>query len=541
MKDAMRALIVSPKFANRFGAFYHFPIGLAYVAGALRAAGCDVACLNTNHSDLPPGEQLAAALREHDPRLVLSGGLSPNVGAVRECFDVARAFNPDIVTVAGGGLVSSVPEAAMRALGADIGVIGEGEVTSVALVEALSAGKDPTGVAGLILRDGGGALRRTRARPAIADLDAVAFPDLAAFDVETYLDLQLANNTFSTFPTDTPRSVPLVASRSCPYRCSFCYHPLGDKYRQRSIANILEEVDALQAAFAINGLTVYDELFARKNNLERVAAFCAGMKERGIFWRVSLRVDCITDKLLAMLKDSGCYYIGYGIESASDDVLQSMGKNITVAQIERAMQATVAHGIGIQGNFIFGDAREDEETVRRTLDWWEKHLSYQLHLVMIDVYPGTKLYTIALERGLITDEVAYLEKGDYRVNTTRIDDATYSSLEERIHRLQQQRLLFPGEVLATAALGTDRYGRELFSLDAKCPHCGHVNSYGRLSRHEFTNYSVQPQYHKLACRACRQRFDVPAPDFSLQRSPLRPDGPPAPGRPSPDTARDGRN
>ena len=506
---SMRILIIAPRLASQAGSFYHFPIGLAYVSGALKAAGYDVACLNPNHSDIPLNEQVATALKRHQPQIVMSGGLSPNAKMVAGFLAEAKTYDPAIITIAGGGLVSSAPEPAMLAIGADIGVIGEGEITIVELVKALSEDKPLSSVRGLIFRNECGSLERTNPQPYIMDLDTVPFPDLAGFEVEPYLNLQLANNTFSTFPTDVPRSLPLVASRSCPYQCSFCYHPLGNKYRQRSIANIMDEVDRLQKNFGINGLTVYDELFAHKNNLDRVAEFCAGMKDRGIYWRVSLRVDCITEELLAMLRDSGCYYIGYGIESASNEVLKSMGKHITVQQIERALKATAEHGIGIQGNLIFGDSREDEKTVQRTLDWWENHLSYQLHLVMVDVYPGTKLYRIALERGQITDEVDYLKKGDYRVNTTRINDGGYAGLEARIHAMQQEKLIIPGEVLKSEAIGPDTMGRELFTIDAKCPHCGNKNHYGRISRHEFTNYSIQPEMHKLSCRSCYQRFDVP--------------------------------
>lgn len=505
----MRILLVSPKLTNRAGSFYHFPIGLAYVSGALKAAGCDVVCLNPNHSDVPPNDQMAAVLREYDPQIVMSGGLSPNVNMIAGFFAEAKAYNPDIIAVAGGGLISSLPEPAMQALGADIGIIGEGEVTSVELVRALGAGKPLGTVDGLVFRDKRGSMERTRPRSYIMDLDSIPFPDLTGFDVDRYLDIQLANNTFSTFPTNEPRCLPLVASRSCPYQCSFCYHPLGNTYRQRSIFNIMAEIDHLQADFGVNGMTIYDELFVKKNHIGRVAEFCAGMKERGLYWRVSLRVDCITDELLAMLKDSGCYYIGYGIESASNEVLKSMGKHTTLNQIERALKATAEHGIGIQGNFIFGDSREDEETVRKTLDWWEKHLHYQLHLVMVDVYPGTKLYTIALERGLITDEEAYLTKADYRVNTTRLNDDTYAELETRIHALQQEKLIIPAEVSNAMSVGMDSLGRELFSMDVTCPHCGNGNHYEKISRHEFTNYSVQPEMHKLSCRSCYQRFDVP--------------------------------
>lgn len=74
--------------------------------------------------------------------------------------------------------------------------------------------------------------------------------------------------------------------------------------------------------------------------------------------------------------------------------------------------------------------------------------------------------------------------------------------------MQQEKLVIPGEVLKAESIGPDKLGRELFSINARCPHCGNETHYGKISRHEFTNYSVQPGLHKLSCRSCYQRYDV---------------------------------
>lgn len=335
------------------------------------------------------------------------------------------------------------------------------------------------------------------------------FPDFAGFDVETYLDWQLPNSTFSTFPTDNPRSLPLVASRSCPFQCSFCYHPLGNHYRQRSLENIFAEIETLQSAYGINGITIYDELFAHHKNRKRVHEFCDFMRGRGIHWQVSLRVDCVDDKLLTEIRKSGCYHICYGLESANNSVLESMGKKITVEQIDRAIQITAENRIGIQGNFIFGDNREDLYTAHETIDWWRKHLQYQIHLVMVETYPGSALYQRALANGIIKDEMDYLAKGKFQINNSRLTKAEYESLQSEIQALQQDLLIIPAKVLEAVVQEVDELQRRLYRFKLCCPHCEAVLDYENICDHEFTNYSIHPHLHKLCCRNCRMRFDIP--------------------------------
>ena len=164
--------------------------------------------------------------------------------------------------------------------------------------------------------------------------------------------------------------------RSCPFNCTFCFHPSGTKYRKRSIDSVFEEIDYLIEHYHIKNIAVTDELFVRK--MEDAKEFCRRITQRGIGYVISLRVDMVNREMLTLLRDSGCLSIGFGLESADNSILASMKKHITVEQIDDAMGLCCELGLNCMGNFIFGDQNETYETAMNTINWWKNHPQYRI-------------------------------------------------------------------------------------------------------------------------------------------------------------------
>lgn len=222
----IKILLVAPRLNYIYGKHYVFPIGLAYVSSSLKQAGYTVKCLNLNNSRESALHDLALAMSDFDPDIVGCGGLSVHFSAIKEIFDTAKLMRPSVFLLSGGGIISSEPELMLNGLGADVGVIGEAEETVVRLMEALMLGTSLYEVRGIVFRSQDGVPVRTPEAPHIKKLDDIPWPDYEGFGFEEFLAAQRTTDDYFYHTDKAPRSLDIVSSRSCPYDCSFCFHPL---------------------------------------------------------------------------------------------------------------------------------------------------------------------------------------------------------------------------------------------------------------------------------------------------------------------------
>lgn len=461
----MNYLIVMPILTEIFDQAYSFPLGIAYVSASLKRTGRNVVTYNLNYKPGTIQENLEKVIREEQIDVIATGGLTAQYWQLERILAAARAVKPDIITWVGGGIITSAPEVAMEALAiADYGMIGEGEATICELAEAAEGKRDPHSVKGLIFRENG-AWVVTEPRPELMDLDALPFPDYEGFSFGELLDKKPTD----IYALNQGRFGMVSFGRSCPFQCTFCFHPSGTTYRKRSIDSVFEEIDYLIERFHIKNIAVTDELFVRR--IEDAREFCRRISQRGIGFVISLRVDMVNREMLTLLRDSGCLSIGFGLESADNSVLASMRKHITVEQIDEAMGLCRELGLNCMGNFIFGDQNETFETAMNTINWWKAHPQYRIALHMIILYPGSELYRVAVERGIITDEVAFLKSGCPITNVSKMSQEEYRSVELMASMLNQGRT----ERLEDAAVAYSGFGKA--ALSARCPSCGERNTW----------------------------------------------------------------
>lgn len=496
----MKFLLVVPKYVN-YGNSYNFPFGIAYISATLKRAGYEVHCLNLNNVETDPVYAVTEAIREKDPDVCGTGAISPLIGAVKVIVDAARAAKPSITNVVGGGLISGALEKAVRILDVDYGIIGEGENTMIDLAGVLERRGDPRKVNGICFLNKDGSFIKTKARDPIRDLDSLPWPDYEGMGVGTMLGFQNVIDEAAFNMMDNPRSLPMIASRSCPYACTFCFHPIGRVYRERSLDNFFEELDFLTGRYNINHLYICDELFTAKK--DRLREFCERIKKYNLYWFCQLHVSLIDEECIDWMADAGCTHAGYGLESASDKVLLSMQKKITREKIEFALKTTYDRKIGIQGNFIFGDSAETIETAGETLDWWSENRKYRISLSYLQVYPGSPIYAQAVKDGLIEEKEGELVQG--AINITNIQGKAHDYFEAKIG-VFRETLIFPAKL--TLFERQDEYNVHRghpYRIGWECPRCGHNNLFSGA----YVDRAYQSQNISLSCRNCRSVFDVP--------------------------------
>lgn len=457
-----------------------FPLGIAYVSAALKAGGFHVVAANLDFPERDADAALRELIAAHDIDVVCTGGLSLDCHKIKEVIDASRAFKPDVITVVGGGIISSDPQTAMGVLQPDIGVIGEGEQTMCELARALDTGASYDDVPGLVYWDSTRALRKTATRKEIEELDRIPFPDYDGFN-------------YGDWVRHFGGAGVLLSDRSCPFRCTFCFHPTGVKYRQRSLDNIFREIEFQVQRYGITNVGLSSELFATTR--QRVVDFCERIRPYGISWSCCLRVADVDADLLRVMKESGCYLVCFGLESADDTVLRSMRKGIKVAQIERALDLSIDAGISTEAsNFIFGDVNETPETVAHTMAFWHRYnLKTHINLSLIQVYPGTHLYEYACEKGIIGDREAFLRDGCPFINVSKLTDDEFHALKSTVAEAR----LHPHVPAATVRL-LDLRDDGICDVAFACRKCG--DEARTTARFWYTNTCV--------CTRCRVKNEV---------------------------------
>lgn len=424
-------LLVVPRYFSTPICGYIMPMGILYVSAALKASGtCNVFTLNLNHCEEDDRTVLERVISECKIDVVGSGGISGQFIEIYPLLRLVKDIDPGIVTIVGGGMITADPVPAMTGFEgyADFGVIGEGEITMPELVTAIGAGSDFSCVKGLIFKDGD-KWHITDRRPDIMDLDSISLPDYVGFDYDRYLS---TNGEVVDGVKFSP--VAIIGGRSCKYNCTFCFHPSGSRYRQRSLDSIFSEIDHLLSNYQVNYIALREELFA--SDEKRVLDFCERAKSYPIVWSIQLRVDSVTKTIVDALKGSNCRYVFLGIESADNRILKSMRKNITIEQVEKALDLTISAGLDTRSTVILGDEFETMESATRTLEWWREHRKYSaIDLGLIIAFPGSTLYKHARRNGKIPDPVQFLKDGCPVINLSEnLSDEEFADIASSVSR-----------------------------------------------------------------------------------------------------------
>jgi radical SAM superfamily enzyme YgiQ (UPF0313 family) len=477
---------------------YYLPSGLAYIISSLKSSGYNVDVLNPNHSEKTTRDAVRDAFFAKDYDITFTGGVSLQFPVIRDIVIYIREMSVCPVVV-GGGIITAQPDIMFDMLQPDIAVIGEGEQTCVEIAGAIANKTPMHEIKGIAFRNADGLLEFTMPRDPIQNLDILPFPDYESMGYHVYLDNQKCSFLYDRF--DHPRPYPILASRSCPFECTFCFHTTGDKYRQRSIYNIMEEVRYAVGKYGINLFFFYDDLFAA--NESRVFEFCKRFKELRkqagyeITFTVELRVDSITAGMLDALKGAGCTEICLGLESYSQDVLGSMRKHITPAQIKTALELITSAGLAPVGNFIFGDTEETLETAKETLDFFKtrQDILHGCRVAFIIPFQGSQIYKDYIESGcdmqFIEDRA---ENGyDYHepINMTGLSDSDFETLKD---------MVFTAHYTQGTYVVPDSAGKD--SVVLTCPFCWKQNEYQNTYPPNLIGLT------NIGCRYCNARFEM---------------------------------
>lgn len=411
------ALIEPPKFissTNHVSTVATPPLGLAYVAASLEAAGHQVAVVDaigaavSTYTPYGPVHlrglthaQVVAAIPADVDAIGVGSMFSCQWVATRELLTGIKQRFPAVPLIVGGEHPTGLTEMTMAQAPVDYVVLGEGEETAVELLGRLEAGATAEGVAGVAYRTDAGIVINPR-RGRIRHIDEIPAPAWHLFDVDAYMQHNQPHGA------SRGRFMPMLATRGCPYECSFCTSP--NMWTQRWIARdpvkLVDEMESYIARYQASDFQFEDlTAIVRK---DWVQAFCQEILKRGlkISWQLpsGTRSEAIDLETCRLMKAAGCHEFAYAPESGSERTLKIIKKRVKLERLYESAQAAMDAGINVGCFFILGFPHETWRDFFHTYAAIARCALYGFSTVNVNAFspqPNTELYRELVDRGAI--------------------------------------------------------------------------------------------------------------------------------------------
>jgi radical SAM superfamily enzyme YgiQ (UPF0313 family) len=409
-------LIRGPQLLDKFvSAGYAVPpVGMAYIAGSLRAAGHDVQVIDSTGEAIDQFEELGrSALRRglSDAEVLRRIGTPDVIGfslmfsqdwpPTRDLIKQVRARHPRAILVGGGEHFTAEPIGALEDSPLDYVIAGEGDIAICDLLERIQKGEPVETVPGLYYR-AGGEIKQSKPTARARDIDKLAWPAWDLFPIETYL----AGG--HGWGVDRGRNMPLNATRGCPYRCTFCSSPTmwTTRWVSRSPRDVVDEIKHYIAKYRATNFDFHDLTAIIKK--EWVIEFCNILIEENlnITWQLptGTRSEALDDEVFPLLWASGCRNITYAPESGSDVILEKIKKKIKRERMVHSMRRAVKAGCSVKANFIFGFPGDRVSDYWQTFGFLGRMALAGVHDISIAPfrpYPGSELFRQLQATGVI--------------------------------------------------------------------------------------------------------------------------------------------
>jgi radical SAM superfamily enzyme YgiQ (UPF0313 family) len=412
----MRILLIDPPFKRFTGITnFYFPIGLAYLAAILRNVGHSVTVFEAdavvkgsdidftneyirlesyrrgiNEDTHKVWGEIKTVLEEFKPELVGITAMTTKFGSVLKTAEIVKKHDSGIPVVCGGPHVTLLPEQTLKSGDIDIVVRGEGEKTFPELINALKDNSCLKGIKGISFKHNGDIFHNPD-QDFIEDLNALPFPERGAL-------MNSRNYTSEDMGM-------IMASRGCPFNCSYCCHPWGKRVRSRSVKNVIEEIRMVKEKYGSRQFEFKDDTFTVNKNW--VKEFCGQLISDSIKinWGCTTRADFLDEELVRLMKKAGCNVIKLGIETGSERILKETKKGVTFEQMKQAAVLLNKYGIFWSGYFMIGLPTETEDDIRKTFEFMKQLNPYYAGLGVYNPFPQTELFEQAAKLGLLHSDI----------------------------------------------------------------------------------------------------------------------------------------
>ncbi len=372
-----------------------YPLGMAMVAAALKDKGHTVKQFDFLFNPEGSTNRVPSAIKDFDPDFI---GISirniDNVDSMAKdsnwCLDAVKELVADIKKIStkpivlGGPAFSIMPDQILTFTKADYGIVGEGEITFVELIDDLIANKATNSI--------------IRAKKKQINNDGFFAP--------------LYEKEFVDFYVDQTGLLNYQTKRGCPHGCNYCSYPIieGKVFRKQSPEFVVKNLIRIQKQFNVDSVFFTDSVFNDKQGHYLQVAEEMLRQKCDLKWSAYFRPDAISDPELKLLKDSGLYAMEIGSDAACDTTLKGINKSFTFDDIVAMNEGCVKQSINCAHFFMFGGPGETNETITEGLEnikLLKKCVVFAFSSIRI--LPGTGLQKIAIDEKIISKDNSLLQ------------------------------------------------------------------------------------------------------------------------------------
>jgi anaerobic magnesium-protoporphyrin IX monomethyl ester cyclase len=334
----------------------YVPLGLLYICSHLRTKGFNVDVFDTTFSTM---DALKRHLQTEKPSVL---GIYANLMTRKKVIEILQvARQAGWKTVVGGPEPGAYVREYLEA-GAEVVVLGEGEIAMEELLLAFQAGSDSAlhSVSGIAFLDDTGHVHYTGQRAQIPDIDVMPWPARDAIDIRKYVDTWRNAHGMG--------SLSFITARGCPYHCRWCSHQVfGKTHRRRKPAKVVDEVQWLLETYHPDMVWIADDVFTIHHGWLR--AYAAEMRNRGLHipFECITRADRLNTEAADLLAELGCFRVWIGSESGSQRILDAMQRGVTVAQVQSAVGLCKSRGIQTGMFLMWGYEGEQLDDIEATI------------------------------------------------------------------------------------------------------------------------------------------------------------------------------
>jgi anaerobic magnesium-protoporphyrin IX monomethyl ester cyclase len=299
--------------------------------------------------------------------------------------------------VIGGPHMTAAPvETLKRFSSIDYGVIGEGEITFLELIEKLGRHEPVSDIMGISWRDHSGEVVVNPPRPFIKDLDTLPLPawDLLPNFPEAYPQ--------SALETKRLPAASVITSRGCPHQCTFCDRSVfGSSVRHHGAEYTLDMIRHLKNEYRVKDLMILDDNFILDK--KKLFQICDAIieEEMDLRWYCLSHVRFMTEDRLKKIKKAGCWIMEVGIESGCERILKLLKRNTKKEEIAKAIKRAKQAGIRVKGNFIFGLPTETQDSLEETIQFATDIDISLFQQTFLTIWPGCELSQHAGQYGYV--------------------------------------------------------------------------------------------------------------------------------------------